>query len=118
MDGLAARGVKFNRAYCQQAVCAPSRASALTGRRPDYTRVYNLSTHIRDSRPGIITLPQWFKEHGYKSRSVGKIFHGGLDDAFSWSAPPYEQTTSGTGLLRDIAETGNGIQAIVREGEP
>lgn len=88
LDRLAARGTVFDRAYCQQAVCSPSRTSLLTGCRPDTTRVYDLETHFRRNLPGVITLPQHFKNHGYFTRSVGKIFHGGLDDPDSWSEPP------------------------------
>lgn len=118
MDELAASGVRFDRAYCQQAVCAPSRASLLTGKRPDATRVYDLKTHFRKALPHTVPLPQHFKQNGYLARSVGKIYHGGLDDPPSWSGPPYEQTTSRTQSLRDIAETGNGLKAAAGRGEP
>jgi arylsulfatase A-like enzyme len=87
IDKLAARGTVFNRAYCQQAVCSPSRSSLLTGRRPDSTKVYDLVTHFRTALPDVVTLPQHFKNNGYVSRGVGKIYHGGYDDANSWSAP-------------------------------
>jgi arylsulfatase A-like enzyme len=87
IDALAKRGVRFTRAYCQQAVCSPSRASALTGCRPDTTRVYDLVTHFRKAIPNVVTLPQQFKEHGYLTASVGKIYHPNLDDAPSWSVP-------------------------------
>lgn len=89
IDALARGGTLFNRAYCQQAVCSPSRTSLLTGRRPDTTRVYDLQTHFRLYLPDIITLPQHFKQHGYHTLSFGKIFHGGLDDPQSWSAPSW-----------------------------
>jgi arylsulfatase A-like enzyme len=88
IDRLASRGTVFERAYCQQAVCSPSRTSLLTGCRPDTTKVYNLETHFRTTLPDVVTLPQHFKGHGYFTRSVGKIFHGGLDDPRSWSEPP------------------------------
>ncbi len=88
VDRLAARGTVFERAYCQQAVCSPSRTSLMTGLRPDSTRVFNLTTHFRDTVPDVVTLPQHFKDHGYFTQSVGKIYHGGLDDAASWSEPP------------------------------
>lgn len=87
IDRLASRGVTFRRAYCQQAVCSPSRTSLLTGRRPDTTRVYDLETHFRDTIPDVITLPQHFKASGYHVEGMGKIFHGGLDDPASWSVP-------------------------------
>lgn len=91
IDRLASRGVVFNRAYCQQAVCSPSRTSVLTGSRPDTTKVWDLRTHFRTTIPDVITLPQHFKQSGYVSRGLGKIYHGdatthrGLDDLQSWS---------------------------------
>lgn len=87
LDALAERGLLFNRAYCQQAVCSPSRTSLLTGRRPDTTRIYNLTDHFRDTIPNVVTLPQHFKNNGYFCQSFGKIYHDGLDDPKSWSAP-------------------------------
>ena len=87
LDKLAASGTLFNRAYCQQAVCSPSRTSVLTGQRPDSTKVYDLQTHFRRLLPDVVTLPQQFKNHGYHTEAMGKIFHGGLDDAVSWSVP-------------------------------
>jgi iduronate 2-sulfatase len=87
IDALAKRGLVFRRAYCQQAVCSPSRTSLLTGLRPDSTRVYDLETHFRKTIPETITLPQHFKDNGYISIGMGKIYHGGLDDPQSWSEP-------------------------------
>jgi arylsulfatase A-like enzyme len=87
IDKLAAQGLTFTRAYCQQAVCSPSRTSLLTGRRPDTTRVYDLAQHFRGTIPDAVTLPEHFKKSGYTTAGLGKIFHGGLDDAQSWSIP-------------------------------
>lgn len=87
IDRLAESGTTFLRAYCQQAVCSPSRTSLLTGCRPDTTKVYDLQTHFRKNIPDVITLPQHFKANGYYTRSIGKIYHGGLDDQASWSEP-------------------------------
>jgi arylsulfatase A-like enzyme len=87
IDALAARGMQFNRAYCQQAVCSPSRTSLLTGRRPDTTKIYNLEDHFRDTIPDVVTLPQHFKDNAYHVQAFGKIYHGGLDDPKSWSMP-------------------------------
>ncbi len=97
IDRLAKSGMVFNRAYCQQAVCSPSRTSLMTGRRPDTTRVFDLKTHFRQAIPNVVTLPQLFKQQGYHTQSVGKIYHGiatypfgsQLDDPPSWSMPGY-----------------------------
>src|SRR6187397_1150789 len=75
LDRLAARGFVFNRAYCQQAVCSPSRSSLCTGTRPDTTKVWDLETHFRKALPDVITLPQHFKDNGYFVRGMGKIYH-------------------------------------------
>ncbi|MGL4555107.1 MAG: sulfatase [Gemmataceae bacterium] len=106
IDRLAARGTVFTRAYCQQAVCSPSRSSLLTGRRPDTTKVYDLVTHFRTALPDVVTLPQHFKDAGYHVRGVGKIYHGGYDDAPSWSAPwePTKGRNFGPGGLKVMAE--------------
>jgi arylsulfatase A-like enzyme len=87
LDRIAARGVTFRRAYCQQAVCSPSRSSLLTGTRPDTTRVYDLQTHFRKALPDVVALPQHFKQNGYYVQGMGKLYHGGLDDPRSWSTP-------------------------------
>jgi iduronate 2-sulfatase len=93
LDRLAARRVQFDRMYAQQAVCTPSRSSMLTGRRPDTLKVWNNSLHFREANPDVTTLPLWFKEHGYTTRCVGKIFHNWhtaeKGDARSWSAPEF-----------------------------
>jgi iduronate 2-sulfatase len=93
LDRLAERSVQFNRAYCQQAVCNPSRSSLLTGRRPDTLHLWNNGTHFRERNPDVVTLPQWFKQQGYVTRCVGKIFHNWhteeKGDARSWSAPEF-----------------------------
>jgi iduronate 2-sulfatase len=87
IDRLASHGLVFDRAYCQQAVCSPSRSSLLTGTRPDTTKVWDLKTHFRKALPNVITLPQLFKNNGYFAQAMGKIYHHGYDDAASWSVP-------------------------------
>src|SRR5215831_4947260 len=64
LDRLARRALQFDRAYCQQSVCHPSRSSMLTGRRPDTLRLWNNGTHFRELNPDVTTLPLWFKQHG------------------------------------------------------
>jgi len=87
MDALAARATLFTNAHAAVANCAPSRASLLTGLRPDWSGVHDLMTHVRKPRPNAVTLPQRFKEAGYLSVSYGKIYHNLLDDNASWTPP-------------------------------
>lgn len=91
MDRLANEGIVFQNAYCQQSVCAASRASIMTGMRPDKTRVWDLKTEIRDVNPYAVTMPQYFKCQGYETAGMGKIYHMGSagvgHDAPSWSIP-------------------------------
>jgi iduronate 2-sulfatase len=93
IDALAARGVRFDRAYCNQAVCAPSRHALLTGLRPQSLGIYDLRTNFRLAAPDAVTLPQYFRELGYHTQALGKIFHSGhgnTDDAASWSVPTWK----------------------------
>lgn len=87
IDRVARSGMVFDRAYCQQAVCSPSRSSLMTGTRPDTTRVWDLVAHFRDALPEVVTLGQHFKNHGYFVQGMGKIYHGNLDDPPTWSVP-------------------------------
>ncbi len=91
LDRLAQRGLVFKNAYCQQAVCNPSRASVLTGRRLDSLRIWDLPTHFRTAAPDAVTLPQHFKNNGYYTQNIGKIFHNWIHevqgDPASWSVP-------------------------------
>ena len=99
---LAESGLMFNNAYCQQAVCNPSRASLLTGMRPDAIKVWDLKTHFRTARPDLVTLPEYFKNNGYQVEGMGKIFHGGrMNDPQSWSNPKREPV--GHSLYPDTA---------------
>lgn len=91
IDRLAAQGTVFGRNYCQQAVCAPTRASLLTGQRPDFTCVWDLQTQMRAMNPDILTMPQHFRQQGYITTGIGKIFDNRAvdkgDDSLSWSLP-------------------------------
>ena len=121
IDGLAKQSTVFLRAYCQQAVCCPSRLSMLTGMRPDTIRVWDLKTHFRDHKPNAVSLPQLFRQHGYHTQSIGKILHGSgspSKDPPSWSeAPQFDSVRdpnlryalpvnlAGEGLKRSAAES-------------
>ena len=85
IDALSSRSATFLQAHASVANCAPSRASLMTGLRPDTHGVLDLKTHIRDRHHGVVTLPQRFRQAGYLAVSYGKIFHQFLDDAASWS---------------------------------
>jgi len=87
IDRLAKDGVTFTKAYCQSAVCNPSRASLMTGLRPDTIKVWDLKTNFRDAVPDAITVAQYFKQNGYHSVGIGKIFHNTIPDPMSWSEP-------------------------------
>ena len=90
IDQLAASGVLFQRAYCQQAVCNPSRVSLMTGLRPDSTRVWDLVTDFRTTIPNAVTIPQHFRAHGYRAVAFGKIFHNTFPDDVSWDEPTHQ----------------------------
>jgi len=87
IDQLASEGITFKEAFCQSAVCAPSRASLMTGVRPDSTRVWHLGDKFRKINPAAVTMPQYFSRFGYHTVNIGKIFHNYLPDSVSWDEP-------------------------------
>ena len=90
LDRLASQGLLFNRAYCQEAICGPSRASLMAGARPDSIGVVENAAKLRESSPDIVTLSQHFIAHGYEAVQVGKIYHNldHSDPEYSWSREP------------------------------
>ena len=87
IDQLASEGITFREAFCQSAVCAPSRASLMTGLRPDSTRVWHLGDKFRKINPAAVTMPQHFSKHGYHTVNLGKMFHNYMPDSISWDEP-------------------------------
>jgi iduronate 2-sulfatase len=99
LDGLAKRGMVFERSYVQQALCSPSRISMLSGRYPATTGIFEIGRPLRATMPDITTLPQHFKNNGYHTRSLGKIYHVGIDDDASWTIPAWHSKTPRYGPL-------------------
>ncbi len=87
IDQLASEGTAFMQTYAQVAVCAPSRASVMTGIRPDSTRVWHLGDKFREINPNTVTMPQYFSKQGYRTVNLGKIFHNYMPDSISWDEP-------------------------------
>lgn len=120
IDRFAASGLLFQNAYCQQAVCNPSRTSLMTGLRPDTIGVTGNHSHFRSNHPDVVTLPQHFKNHGYHAQGIGKIYHGvfpdgasitkwdTMGDPQSWSVPAtrfgprYYYTEEGIAAARKV----------------
>jgi iduronate 2-sulfatase len=110
IDRLASQSRVFQRAYCQQAVCGPSRTALLTGRLPDETRVWHNRNLFRDTFPDLVTLPQLFKNNGYQALSLGKVFSGseGEMDPVSWHSELLREPGWKNYLLRESGEDGKG----------
>lgn len=109
IDRLAARGVLFERAYCNQAVCAPSRNALMTGVRPTTMGIYDLGTNFRLASSNAVTLSQHFMRHGYRAEALGKIFHvghGNHEDPPSWSVPHWKANSIAYALPESRANQG------------
>ena len=110
IDRLAKMATVFNKNYCQQAICGPTRASLMTGSRPDVTKIWNLTTQMRDVNPDILTLPQYLISQGYTTSGIGKIYHPSSAikgvDPVSWSIPYLKSKQSD--FPADIGEPANG----------
>jgi arylsulfatase A-like enzyme len=85
IDGLAAKGVRFDRNYCQFPLCNPSRSSFFMGHPPHTTNVLGNTASVTKLHPEMISLPRLFREHGYTTLRSGKLFHAGLDDHLAWT---------------------------------
>ncbi|MBK5290346.1 MAG: sulfatase-like hydrolase/transferase, partial [Acidobacteriia bacterium] len=89
IDRLAARGARFDSAYCNYPLCNPSRTSLLSGRRPDTTRIFDNTTPPRTHLGNVVMLPEHFRANGYFTGRVGKIAHGAFEDAVSWDVSEF-----------------------------
>lgn len=119
IDRLAARGVLFERAYCNQAVCAPSRNALMTGLRPSTLGIYDLSTNFRESVPDALTVAQVFRRSGYRTEAMGKIMHtgqGNHEDAASWSVPHWRPRGGGYVLKANQALQKQAIDEAKKAG--
>ncbi|MCA9033760.1 MAG: sulfatase-like hydrolase/transferase, partial [Planctomycetaceae bacterium] len=97
IDRLAARGVVFEAAYCNQAVCSPSRNALMTGLRPQTLGIYDLDTHFRFGAPDAVTVAEYFRKNGYHTQAMGKILHtghGNKEDEASWTTPHWRPRAS------------------------
>lgn len=115
IDRLAARGMLFEKAFCNQAVCSPSRNALLTSLRPQTLGIYELSTNFRKGAPDTVTLPQHFKNHGYRAEGLGKIFHvghGNVNDEASWSVPHFSPKTISYALKENNPPTSTREEAL------
>jgi len=106
----------FTRAYCQQAVCSPSRSSVMTGRRPDTTKVWDLVTSFRDALPKVVTLGQQFQTNGYFVQGMGKIYHGGLNDPATWSVPWQDPKAPVYALQADADLADKNVEPVDEDG--
>ena len=119
LDALAARGMRFDLAYCNQAVCAPSRFTLMLGSHSTSTGLYHLGSRLREILPEAVTMPQYFARHGYRTESLGKVYHighGNEGDPRSFSVPHFgekvieyllPESTPGGKLTREEAMFGN-----------
>ena len=115
LDALAGRGMRFDLAYCNQAVCAPSRFTLMLGTHSTSSGLYGLGSHLRKAYPDAVTMPQYFAKHGYRTESLGKVFHighGNRGDPESFSVPHFHdkvieyldpESTDGGKLTREEA---------------
>ncbi len=114
LDRLADRGMRFDRAYCNQAVCAPSRYTLMLGSHATSTGLYDLRSILRDKAPDAVTMPQHFSMHGYRTESLGKIFHighGNFGDPPSFDVPHYP----GSVVEYVLPESTDGGQLTIEE---
>jgi iduronate 2-sulfatase len=115
LDRLTRRGMRFDAAYCNQAVCAPSRFNLMLGSRSTSSGLYDLDSDLRKALPNAVTLPQYFAKHGYRTESLGKVFHighGNDGDPDSFSVPHFKDLV----VEYQLPESTGGGQLTREEG--
>ena len=125
IDRIAKNGTIFLSNYCQQAVCGPTRASLMTGKRPDYTKVWDLKTKMRAVNPDIVSIPQYFASQGYSSQGIGKVYDPRcVDDQLdkpSWTIPFYKTNkiyySAATGAPADGQYQNPITKQLIEEGK-
>jgi iduronate 2-sulfatase len=118
VDRLAAKGLRFESAYTNQAVCSPSRNALIAGLRPQTLGIYDLPTHFRKAAPDTITLPQHFLQNGYHTEAMGKILHtghGNIEDAAAWSIKPWKPKAPGYAKKQNLVSNPNGDRGLSTE---
>jgi arylsulfatase A-like enzyme len=119
IDRIAKNGTVFLSNYCQQAVCGPTRASVMTGKRPDYTKVWDLKTKMRDVNPDIVSIPQYFASQGYSSQGIGKVYDPRcVDDQIdgpSWTVPYHKTNKKYYSSLTGLPANGQYQNAITKK---
>lgn len=105
IDRLASQGLRFDRAYCQVAVCGASRASLLSGCRPETTGCWDYKTLMRSRMPDVLSLPQHFRQNGYQTSFIGKVYHSAKDDPQGWSVRPEELAAKEPGKGKGYVNT-------------
>src|SRR3546814_18395569 len=114
MDRLAQHGVRFDLAYANQAVCAPSRINLMSGARSTSSGIYNFGMNLRDYMPDAVTLPQYFMRAGYHTESMGKVYHlghGTVGDTAGWSVTHHKEK-----VRSDERRGGNACDLRVEHG--
>ena len=117
LDALAKRGMLFERSYVHQALCSPSRISMLSGRYPATTGIFEIGRTLRTTMPDITTMPQHFKNNGYHTRSLGKIYHVGIDDDASWTIPAWHSQQPRTSKATKAAVAKHVAEAKAKSAE-
>ena len=121
IDALAARGVRFSRAYAPYPMCNPSRSSLLTGLLPETLGVLDGVTHFRAHRPGVVSLPQLLRRNGYYAVGLSKVFHDqpGMDDSQEWDeARTFQATPRGlAGTGEDLSRDGQAWRWLAADGD-